>query len=448
MRPSKYLAFIAFVAIFSIASASSSILPGLTNLCTTELSGSPGSFTNVPTSAIGNITGISLLIVLLVFTVLGLTYGVGIAFGIESLRTFTKTEALEGVLTVAIIVFVSGGLLFAGGAISFLSNLGLSGLSSAISTISGYVPASSVSGTPCPSSSYVYETSCGDTGSATLQAWVLQGASVVYDQYTDCRSSSTKTGQSIQLYQISQYECPSSPQAVSFTSSYDVYNNLCSNFINTGVNNAVGNAISPIVTLYLINALHDSKISLAPNGVGVVFEPFFGTQPEITIIGDQLGAYFGVTIMYLGLSFMLIFIYAVFPFFLYAGVLLRSLPWTRAAGGSLIAFFFAFYILFPALLYPFSISTVTVNGYLNSLGVSAYTSYDQLTGVATQLSSSLFGIGMSNEIAAFAQSLAGIGVTFLGVIIAIVVCFDFVEVLGDLLGAPSLHSRNLLSKVI
>jgi hypothetical protein len=35
-----------------------------------------------------------------------------------------------------------------------------------------------------------------------------------------------------------------------------------------------------------------------------------------------------------------------------------------------------------------------------------------------------------------------------GVVVAILISFDLVEKLGDVLGAPSVHARSLLSKVL
>ena len=36
----------------------------------------------------------------------------------------------------------------------------------------------------------------------------------------------------------------------------------------------------------------------------------------------------------------------------------------------------------------------------------------------------------------------------IGFVIAIIICYDILEILGDLLGAPSLQSSKVLSKMI
>lgn len=237
------------------------------------------------------------------------------------------------------------------------------------------------------------------------------------------------------------------------SSSYDLYSSLCTIFIGKGVDVAINNVIFMSTQLFILNVLKETKVSLMPNNVGIIFEPFLGLDPVISVLNNQMNIFLGIITLYVGLAFLIIFIYNVFPIFLYAGVLLRSLPWTRPAGGSLLAFFIAFYIIFPALIYPFEINSI--GGFTSSLLVSStnplvslFSSISSLISFFVASATGLFGTAMVIEMGGFAASIANIGLQFIGVVIGLLISYDLVEALGDLLGAPSLHSRTLLSKVI
>lgn len=144
------------------------------------------------------------------------------------------------------------------------------------------------------------------------------------------------------------------------------------------------------------------------------------------------------------ITFLLYLLYSIFPVFLYVGILLRSFPWTRAAGGTFIAMFIAFYIVFPGL-YPFSL-------YMQSIYITLSVPSSGLTGFSLSSLGTLLpylsGTAMLTEIGQFAQTVAFVGLQLMGVLIGLVVSLDLVEAIAKLLGAPSMHTRSLLGKIL
>jgi len=320
--------------------------------------------------------GYSVAIVLAVFTVLGVVYAIAISFGIQSLKEFVKTELLEGMFNIAIIMMIAPGLAFAGGAMSFLSNLG--GLT--------------------------VQNMAGGGGAAT-----------------------------------------------SVTSAHDVYLSICKSYIGTGVVTTLPYIVSISVTMVILNTLHNLVIELKPGSFGFSFSPFGGLDPVIALVGMEFSFFMLMIGFFVAIPMLLYIIYFLFPIFLYTGVFLRSLPWTRSVGGSLIALFISFYIVFPSLLYPFA--QYNAGQFVSlSLGNSIW---DAVAFSATTLLqavpfSNVFGNSMVNQINVFADAVSILAVQILGVLIAVIISLDLVEVIGDLLGAPSIrsHSKRLLSKVI
>jgi hypothetical protein len=145
----------------------------------------------------------------------------------------------------------------------------------------------------------------------------------------------------------------------------------------------------------------------------------------------------------IGIPLLLFFIYYLFPFFLYAGVLFRSFPWTRAAGGTLLALFISFYIVFPSLIYPFSVLSTT------NLG-NAYTAPSLSSSTLSINNWEQFGslVRLGPLILAYVGGLSGAILQIAGLVIALVISYDLVEMFGKLLGAPSASGRKMLSKVV
>ena len=77
-----------------------------------------------------NILAFSVLTILMVFAVLSVAYAIGMAFGINKLVMFCRSEFAESVFTLAIIAMVGGSTAYLGRSILFMSsiaNIGISG---------------------------------------------------------------------------------------------------------------------------------------------------------------------------------------------------------------------------------------------------------------------------------------------------------------------------------
>ncbi|MGC8675946.1 MAG: hypothetical protein ACP5T3_00305 [Candidatus Micrarchaeia archaeon] len=338
-----------------------------------------------PLSGLGGsysaLLSISLAIVFMVLTILGVVYAIGRAFGIPVLMEFVKKEYLESIFNIVLIVIAAGGLGFADASVSFLSNLALS-------------------------------------SSATGQASVS-----------------------------------------SISSANSLYLTLC----NTYLRNGITYGLVDIVVLVGPNIIDSSmlqnlRVSIGntsednPLGVSVSFSPFAGIYPYVQVLSAENNAVYAMIAVYLGISFLLAIIYGIFPLLFYAGILLRSFPWTRAAGGALLALFISFFIVFPSILFAFANAP-------SSYGESSASIYTGIAGFfgtiasffGPAVSGILAGIGATSiisEMESFVSVFAYGALQLLGLIVALLVSFDLLESLGDLLGAPSLQSRSLLKNVI
>ena len=202
---------------------------------------------------------------------------------------------------------------------------------------------------------------------------------------------------------------------------------------------------------------------------GVSASPFSGISLTGNII-DQLRAMMSVMIiMTLSVMFSLGFIYTLFPLLLYVGILLRAIPWTRPLGGTLVALFIGYFMLFPVLLMvmltgfnQIQVSVAPV-GYSSSNSLASNT----LTGFTGAMTGATTGSNAESSIGYLLSSMGSIfGITqygiingyiysfiepnffiILDIIIAFIISFDFMDLLADMLGAPSLSSQRLVSKL-
>ncbi|MCL5239063.1 MAG: hypothetical protein M1286_01145 [Candidatus Marsarchaeota archaeon] len=181
------------------------------------------------------------------------------------------------------------------------------------------------------------------------------------------------------------------------------------------------------------------------------FSPFQGLEPFASLLGQQLDVTLAIAGLLIIIPVFLFIVYGLFPIFLYAGVLLRSFPWTRAAGGTLIALFIAFYIVFPSLLYPFTTYLPQIATGLQQLSASAsgvQAIWQFSTGTVGALLPFVGGSFISSEVNGFAIAVSNAAVQLVGLVISFLISFDLVETFGDMLGSPSLQAKGLLSKVI
>ncbi len=185
---------------------------------------------------------------------------------------------------------------------------------------------------------------------------------------------------------------------------------------------------------------YEGLVSVTPfAGLGFVLQLYGKVLPIIIVlIGLPLA----------GTAILAIF-YAIGPLFLYLGIILRTVPFTRAAGGSFLGLFLSFYILFPLLLYllianvslaTLSVQTESLSQMLNSLTPGG-------TGNPFTAITSSFG-GLVEVQAIVITVVAQLLYLVLSLILALLIAFDFMERSGDVLGSPSLASKHTLRNII
>jgi hypothetical protein len=310
---------------------------------------------------------VALMIVLAVMTFLGIIYGIGLGFGIDSLKSFVRIEIIESIFNVVLIAVVGSGLAFSNGAMAFLIDISGVGFGASTTTL---------------------------------------------------------------------------------TNSQSVYSAICNSYINDGAERVMPYVISSTASLTLLNTFKSIVIFADPVYFGFEGMPFAGLEPVSNLLDMQMDFFMLMIGFFIAVPVILWLIFNLFPWFLYAGILLRSFPWTRTAGGSLMALFIAFYIIFPAVMLPFT--TYTVNGNVDqspwsgqNVGQILSYSFASITGILTVFFGGVFG-----QVQSFGIVASNLAVQMLGLLVSLLVSLDMVEVLGRLLGAPSLHTRKLFSKVI
>lgn len=226
-------------------------------------------------------------------------------------------------------------------------------------------------------------------------------------------------------------------------SSVDVIGALFSYFYPTNA------ALSGITNIYWV---------AEPWMQGVSFKPFTGYSYDMAVIKVLNEFTSALAVMLVGITVFLGIVYALFPLFLYLGVVLRTIPVTRPAGGGFLGFFIGFYLIFPTILFfmlslPPAIGTPPQNTAVASIqtATQGFTNLNKAVsemeaGIEAALggpltASSLIGDFMSYAIDPVFYSLFAI-------VTAVVVSFDMSELVADVLGAESLSSRNMLRKII
>ena len=247
-----------------------------------------------------------------------------------------------------------------------------------------------------------------------------------------------------------------SPTPIS--SAYDLFTNLCSRYMIEGIGNGFAgifyllptNIVLSTEQTLVINVLEAADSELWPGQFfGLSIKPLAGVYPYAQIIESEFTMVLDVMFVYIGIVFFLAIIYSLFPILFFLGILLRSFPWSRAAGGALLSLFISFYIIFPGLLFSFANSSIRA-----SVNIPSYSSQisndlgDILSNAISAIWDTTFATNIYDEIYNFANFFAYAILQLIGLIVSLLVSFDLLEGLADLLGAPSLTSENLLQKVI
>ncbi|MCL5679944.1 MAG: hypothetical protein M1465_01200 [Candidatus Marsarchaeota archaeon] len=227
---------------------------------------------------------------------------------------------------------------------------------------------------------------------------------------------------------------------------YGIFNKDCYVMTLTALN-TTSDFRGIAITQDIFSLMSSTKVSIDPNYFGFSMFPFVGLTVINQII-KMMMEFTGIIIaLFFGISIFLAIIYGLFPIFLYVGIVLRTIPWTRAAGGAFLGLFIGFYILLPLLigfvatasfvsLPPVSFpatSLFTISSVLNPIA--------SLTGLASLVN--------SNMIILFIEGVVAPSIyVIIGVVISIILSLDFAETMGDYLGAPSLSSSHALKGLV
>ncbi|MDE1860430.1 MAG: hypothetical protein KGH72_01805 [Candidatus Micrarchaeota archaeon] len=247
--------------------------------------------------------------------------------------------------------------------------------------------------------------------------------------------------------------------AANLASTGNLYQSICSSLQSYIIVQSIENWLGVFVGLFINQVITSFSIAFAPEGFGVGVHPLWGYTAHQEVFWLEqtsflVGMEFGIFVI-----ITLFIIYALFPIFLYAGIVLRSFPWTRAAGGSFIALFIAFYIVFPALVYPFTVAytpssyicSPTSRTYATSHGglcdTHTFLSVATFTDILSPLTTPLGQVAFYNMVD-YVQAMAYIGLQLIGFIIALLISYDIVEQLASILGAPSVQGRRIFSRVV
>ncbi len=240
---------------------------------------------------------------------------------------------------------------------------------------------------------------------------------------------------------------PTSPSA-----NAQIFSSDCSYLAYYGVTVMPQQIIAYSLLGNLVDAIKNVKVTLQPNGFGPAFSPFSGFAIYRSVLDEVVELAGGIAGLFLATIALLAIFFSLFPIFLYVGIVLRSFPWTRAAGGAMLALFFAFYLIFPILLHfllsinvsivpptlsPYTLSSLSSS--ISSFSVSAPTGIFSSLGNLLSLDA-LFAF-ISGVLVPMGYSLIAIGFTF-------IISFDMMETLADMLGAPSLSRGKVLNKLI
>ncbi len=208
--------------------------------------------------------------------------------------------------------------------------------------------------------------------------------------------------------------------------------------------------INDILSMYVVSDevsfVSSLQLSAKDNNYGFLVQPYRGYGFVLIPIFDLMNIlYFMFVIPLAGAAILAIF-FKIAPLFLYLGIVFRTLPFSRAAGGAFLGFFIAFYVLFPLMLYLL-LGQVS----LTSIQFSSYSTQSLLGSVSPSSNfwvpqSNLIGLNVIEElIGTVVGQMFYIVVAFL---LSLILSFDFMEAVGDLLGSPSLSSQHTLRKLI
>lgn len=231
---------------------------------------------------------------------------------------------------------------------------------------------------------------------------------------------------------------------------YGVFNKDC-NVMTLAALNTTSDFRTVAITQDFFSLLSSTTVSVSPDYFGFSFMPYVGLTVINQIIKIMMGFTGVIIALFFGLSIFLAIIYGLFPIFLYIGIVLRIIPWTRAAGGAFLGLFIGFYILLPLLIgfvATVSFTSVPVVSFPSSLFAFSANPIADLTNPVTSIAT-LVSFVSSNILVLFIEGVIAPSIyVIIGVVISIILSLDFAETMGDLLGAPSLSSGHALKGLV
>lgn len=249
----------------------------------------------------------------------------------------------------------------------------------------------------------------------------------------------------------------------------NIYVEDCTYLAPTSIGLIIGPMLLINVARLILNTAISLKITIEPSFFGVAFSPLKGYTLLDSVLGTLSTITGGFVITILAVLVFIGFVYGLFPVFLYAGIVLRTLPWTRAAGGAFLGLFVGFYIVFPLALhlllsgYVTALQTTTINS--NPTAFNAF-----IVGIAAGAAG-----GGSSTVSSILSTLASAATNFIGtsaggsfglingyifyviepasftifaIIISLILAFEFTEMTGRILGAPSVSAQNIISRIV
>ena len=214
----------------------------------------------------------------------------------------------------------------------------------------------------------------------------------------------------------------------------------------------------PQITIYnafsnLVLLMSNTDIRIGTSYTGVSISPFTGYSIVASSLNILTGIISGIIFLLLAVMVMLGVIYFLFPIFLYLGIVLRSIPWTRAAGGAFLALFLGFYILFPFLLHIMlvysPVVSVTVPNFKTAVCITASSCFVDFSSVYNTVTNIVESFAINGYAATFITTIiAPSAYALVAVIVSLYVALEFVNIMADFLGAPSLTSHHTLRRLL
>ncbi len=219
-------------------------------------------------------------------------------------------------------------------------------------------------------------------------------------------------------------------------------------------------SLNMVNTWMIISVYQDLYAVLVPFWIGLQpgdFGPGFSPMAGLGVLTDStdgvltnFAMFTGIfAVFQMGIAVLLGVIYVLFPVFFYAGIVLRTIPFTRAAGGSFLGLFIAFYFVFSFLIYffmsPYSqpVQQTATAPTIGSISIDTTNPFD-LSGITNPITSSSIALlpWFINEV------VEPFMFTMLGIVFSLMISLDFMESLGDMLGSPALSQRGAMRGLI